>query len=47
MVGVMTVMATSFKRLVQVLLYSMPLTLQQATVNARLCRRLLHIHRQV
>ena len=29
------------------LLYSMPLTLQQATTYAQLCKRLLDTHRQV
>ena len=53
MVGVMTVMVTSFKRTyaskpwLPELLYSVPLTTQPATVNPRFCQRLLDTHRQV
>ena len=47
MVGIRTVMATSFKRLGHILLYSVPLTLQQATVEPCLHWRLLDTHRQV
>ena len=46
MVEVMKIMATSFKRS-HALLHSVPLTLQQATANQHLCRRLLDTHRQV
>ena len=44
MVGVM---ATSFKRTLHALSYSVPLTPQQATVVPRLCQRLLDTHRHV
>ena len=53
MVGIMAVMVTSFKRTyvsiprLPGLLYSVPLTLQQATVDSRLCQRLPDTHRQV
>ena len=52
MVGVMVVIVTFFKRTytstprLPELLYSVPLTLQQATVYPRLCQRLLDTHRQ-
>ena len=70
MVGVMTTMVTSFKRICactvlfsaheptsrplplskgpeHALFYSVPLTLQQATVDPRLCQTLLEAHMQV
>ena len=53
MVGVMVVMATSFKRTyasmlwLQGLLYSVPLIPRQGTVNPCLYWRLQDIHRQV
>ena len=47
MVGTITLMETSFKRIYTTLLYSVPLTLQQATVHPCLCWRLLDSHRQV
>ena len=47
MVSLMKVIATSFKGLVYSLLYSVPLTLQQATVTPCLHWRLLDTHRQV
>ena len=46
MVGVMKVMVTSFIRTCA-LLHSVPLTLQQATVDPCLCQRLLDMHREV
>ena len=47
MVGVLAVMETSFKRTVPGLLYSVPLIPLQATVDPRLCWRLLDTDRQV
>ena len=47
MVEVMKIMVTSFKSPMHVLLYSVPPTLQQATADPRLRRRLLNTHRQV
>ena len=41
------VMAPPSKGLLHTLLYSVPLTLQQATVNPRLCQGLLDTHRKV
>ena len=47
MVEVMKIMATSFKRSHDALLHSVPPTLQQATADPRLHRRLLDTHGQV
>ena len=47
MVWVIIVMVTSFQRLMPALLYSVPLTLWQATVNPHLHPRLSDTHRQV
>ena len=47
MVEVMKIMATSFKRSHVHTIYSVPLTLQQATADSRLHQRLLDTHRQV
>ena len=47
MVEVMKIIVTSFKGPVRALSRLMPLTLQQATTNPRLCQRLLDTHRQV
>ena len=47
MVEVMKIMVTSFKGPLHTLPHSVPLTLQQATTNPRLCWRLLDTHRQV
>ena len=47
MVEVMKIMATSFKRSHHVLMHSVPPTLQQATLDTRLCRRLLDTQGQV
>ena len=51
MVGVMVVMVTSFKRTFTRqppgLLYSVPLTPQQATIDPHLHQRLLDTHKQV
>ena len=52
MVGIMAVMATSFKRTVSMLqlpglLCSVRLTLPKAIVNSRLCQRLPDTHGQV
>ena len=46
MVEVMNIMGASLKRL-HTLLYSVPPTLQQATVDPCLCQRLLDTHGQV
>ena len=47
MVEVMKMMATSFKRSHDALLHSVPPTLQQATADPRLHRRLLDTHGHV
>ena len=48
MVGAMTVMEISFKRIyARTVIFSTPLTSQQATVDPYLCWRLLDHHRQV
>ena len=47
MVEVMKIMDTSLKRSMCTLLHSVPLTLQQATADPRLCQRLLDTHGQV
>ena len=47
MLGVMAVMAPSSEGLMPGLLYSVPPTLRQATVDLCLCQRLLDTHRQV
>ena len=47
MVEVMKIMATSFKRSHDALLHSVPPTLQQATADPRLHRRLLDTHGHV
>ena len=47
MVEVMKIMVTSFKRSHDALLHSVPLTLQQATADPRLHRRLLDTHGHV
>ena len=47
MVEVMKIMVTPFKRSHHALLHSVPPTLQQATTDPRLCRRLLDIPGQV
>ena len=47
MVEVMKIMATSFKRSHDALLHSVPLTLQQATVDPRLHWRFLDTHGRV
>ena len=44
MVEVMKITATSFKSPLHTVLHSVPLTLQQATVNSHLCQRLLDTH---
>ena len=43
----MKIMVTSFKRSVRALLYSVPLTLKQATVNPHLHQKLLNPHEKV
>ena len=45
--GIMAVMATSFKRTYAGAVYSVPLNPWQATIDPRTCRRLLDTHRQV
>ena len=47
LVGVMAVIATSFKRAMPGLLHSMPMTQQKATLDPRLHWRCLDTHRQV
>ena len=47
MVKVRKIMATSFKYPLHTLPHSVPLTLQQATADPRLCQKLLDTHRQV
>ena len=47
MVDVMKIMGTSFKRSLQALPHSVPPTLQQATIDPRLRRRLPDTHGQV
>ena len=47
MVAVMKIVVTVFKRTFHALSYSVPLTLQQVTVDSHLCQRLLDTHRQV
>ena len=47
MVEVMKITATSFKSPLHTVLHSVPLTLQQATVNSHLCQRLLATYGQV
>ena len=47
MVEVMKIMVTSFKRSHDALVHSVSPTLQQATTDPHLCRRLLDTHRQV
>ena len=46
-VEVMKIMVTSFKGPMETLPHSVPLTLQQATVDPCLCWRLLNTHRKV
>ena len=47
MVEVMKIMGASSKGPMYTLLHSVPSTLQQATINPRLCQRLLNTHGQV
>ena len=47
MVEVMKIIVTSFKRSHDALLHSVPPSLQQATANPCLCRRLLDTHGKV
>ena len=47
MMEVMKIISTSFKNPMHPLLYSVPPTLQQATIDPRLCQRLLGTHGQV
>ena len=47
MVEVMKIMVTSFKGPMHTVVHSVPPTLQQASTDPHLCRRLLDTHRQV